>query len=579
MKKATQALPNQELIDARLRRGWSQQEVADRIGTTSVNVSRWERGATSPSPYFRQQLCVLFDASAHELGFLHTEKLSFLAPLSEPNEQAKYLSSYIEPVQHVESGGNGHAPSPLGTGLAQDTRSKHGTGSAADRVGASPTPTSPCPACGLASQVCTIPTVPPEPSYASASHKQNRLHMLRRLHHSYSDLMSRSLQGTVWLDLGLTKVPNAVQNVASLLLRTQSHAEQDWPAGTSILEAYNESGHELLIVGEPGTGKSTLLLDLAQRLVLQAEQDETNPLPVILPLSSWAVKRLPLQDWIVEKLRELYGVPHKVSTQWVREEAILPLLDGLDEMEESARPACIAAINTYRSSHLLPLVVCGRKAEYEAAASHESLTLQSAVVVQPLTPTQVESYLVQAGEKLAPLHCALKEDPSLQALVTTPLMLNVLVLTYQGKKVDHLPKIRTQLQHQAWTNYVARMVERRGEARRYSHSQIISYLCWLARQMKAHNRTVFYLEHQQPSWLDAREQRIYRLLVFVSMSGLAPLRHYIVRFLLWRTRRFPWRAVEFLNDATARILLGRVDGGYSFIHSHLLDYFASLDDM
>ncbi len=70
MKKAAHAISNQQLIEERLKRHWSQQEVADRVGTTTINVSRWERGMTSPGAYFRHQLCVLFDKSAEELGFV-----------------------------------------------------------------------------------------------------------------------------------------------------------------------------------------------------------------------------------------------------------------------------------------------------------------------------------------------------------------------------------------------------------------------------------------------------------------------------------------------------------------------------
>src|SRR6266700_1543722 len=61
---------NQRLIDERHQRQWSQQELANLIGTTPVNVSRWERGVTSPSPYFRQQLCTLLGKSPYELGLL-----------------------------------------------------------------------------------------------------------------------------------------------------------------------------------------------------------------------------------------------------------------------------------------------------------------------------------------------------------------------------------------------------------------------------------------------------------------------------------------------------------------------------
>lgn len=59
--------PRLGLTEARMQRSWSQQEVADRIGTTHVNVSRWERGITRPNPYFRRKLCALFGKSEEEL--------------------------------------------------------------------------------------------------------------------------------------------------------------------------------------------------------------------------------------------------------------------------------------------------------------------------------------------------------------------------------------------------------------------------------------------------------------------------------------------------------------------------------
>ncbi len=55
------------LTDARNTRHWTQHEVADHLGTTYVNVSRWERGITRPSPYFRKKLCALFGQTEQEL--------------------------------------------------------------------------------------------------------------------------------------------------------------------------------------------------------------------------------------------------------------------------------------------------------------------------------------------------------------------------------------------------------------------------------------------------------------------------------------------------------------------------------
>ncbi len=37
MKKGVQAIPNQQLLEERLRHHWTQQDVASRIGTTAMN--------------------------------------------------------------------------------------------------------------------------------------------------------------------------------------------------------------------------------------------------------------------------------------------------------------------------------------------------------------------------------------------------------------------------------------------------------------------------------------------------------------------------------------------------------------
>ena len=71
VKKAAQATPNELLIRARLERGWTQKDVADRVGAPlNLNVNRWERGTARPSAYYVQRLCEVFGKSASELGLL-----------------------------------------------------------------------------------------------------------------------------------------------------------------------------------------------------------------------------------------------------------------------------------------------------------------------------------------------------------------------------------------------------------------------------------------------------------------------------------------------------------------------------
>ncbi len=84
----------------RERRGWTQSEVAERIGTTQVNISRWEKGITAPGPYYRQKLGVLFGKTLTELGFVmeETERKEDIStppiPSPAPNQQPLWNIPY-----------------------------------------------------------------------------------------------------------------------------------------------------------------------------------------------------------------------------------------------------------------------------------------------------------------------------------------------------------------------------------------------------------------------------------------------------------------------------------------------------
>jgi transcriptional regulator with XRE-family HTH domain len=88
---------NDRLRTAREKRSWTQAQVAEKVGTTSVNVSRWENGITFPSRYYRQKLSALYATSARELGLTHESEegefsgapvpiFLFNEPLPEPGE-------------------------------------------------------------------------------------------------------------------------------------------------------------------------------------------------------------------------------------------------------------------------------------------------------------------------------------------------------------------------------------------------------------------------------------------------------------------------------------------------------------
>src|SRR5438093_1605605 len=66
----THHMPNERLKAHRLKKNWTQVYVATMIGTSDVEVSRWETGASIPSLYFREKLCELFSTTPEALGFV-----------------------------------------------------------------------------------------------------------------------------------------------------------------------------------------------------------------------------------------------------------------------------------------------------------------------------------------------------------------------------------------------------------------------------------------------------------------------------------------------------------------------------
>lgn len=75
---------HQKLKRERLRRGWSQADVAERIGSNTKTVSRWEQGKAFPGPYLRQKLAELYGKSTEELGLVAEQEVE-----NRDNERAR----------------------------------------------------------------------------------------------------------------------------------------------------------------------------------------------------------------------------------------------------------------------------------------------------------------------------------------------------------------------------------------------------------------------------------------------------------------------------------------------------------
>jgi DNA polymerase III delta prime subunit len=345
--------------------------------------------------------------------------------------------------------------------------------------------------------------------------RRNRRAMLAKLKSIWIDgLLEQSLAKELRIALDLIEKPDVVDLPLNAFVQELRQPPRALLAGTPIVEVFEKMGGELLILGAPGAGKTTLLLELARYLLDRAISDEGHPIPVMFNLSSWARRQQPFATWLVDELNSVYDVPRKVAQAWITGDALLLLLDGLDEVRPEQREACVAAINTFRRQHgTIELAVCSRIADYTALESR--LKLQGAVVIQPLTEQQIDRYLEHAGDRLGALRSALHADPNLRSLADSPLMLSIIALACRDMPSHILPTgdpIEAQ-RKQIFAAYVNQMFARRSVEMRYTREQTTHWLAWLAREMRRQEQPIFLLDRLQPEWLPSRVARVQYVLL------------------------------------------------------------------
>lgn len=86
-----------QLKHERLKRGWSQQDVADKVGSSEKTVARWERGGTLPRPYYRQKLAEIFEITVEAFG-LSTETSDEALAADELPQSEQLPSSSALPI-------------------------------------------------------------------------------------------------------------------------------------------------------------------------------------------------------------------------------------------------------------------------------------------------------------------------------------------------------------------------------------------------------------------------------------------------------------------------------------------------
>jgi hypothetical protein len=156
----------------------------------------------------------------------------------------------------------------------------------------------------------------------------------------------------------------------------------------------------LVVLGEPGAGKTVLMIRLVLQLLEPGRRQAGGPVPVLFSLASWNPAS-DLFDWLATQLAQDYpflAVPisgmrrdFTLASWLLLEDRILPVLDGLDEIPDVARAR---AVHEMTWTITRPVVVTCRTQEYLAIARTAGIPLPwAAVQLLPVTADVVADYL------------------------------------------------------------------------------------------------------------------------------------------------------------------------------------------
>lgn len=326
--------------------------------------------------------------------------------------------------------------------------------------------------------------------------------------HWIEGVLSRATEGVILVN-------QAMWQADELLTDPTSMQRTDLEIG--LAEAFDRHAQALLLLGDVGYGKTLNLLRLVRRLADRAvdASGAVTTVPVVFTLSAWTSKDHDLIAWMTSELAAKYLIPKRDAGLLFAESAIVPLLDGLDDVEPAVRTRCVTAINDYRRAHPHGgIVVTCRTSDY--AALPTPVRMNVAIVLRELTEREIGRQLRAASQ--LELLSALDASGVLEELSRTPLLLHVMriafrdSIVFRGALNDRAEAVKELFE--AFIASVFRSHDVRPE-------DIRPTLEHAAQLMQRTGRTLLLLEDAQPSWLRRfRDQSLYAIVSRAIVASL-----------------------------------------------------------
>ncbi|MDF5727841.1 MAG: NACHT domain-containing protein, partial [Rhizonema sp. PD38] len=358
---------------------------------------------------------------------------------------------------------------------------------------------------------------------SSAKRDRIRQILLKQVGKEVDIRLNTSLHNRVYIALNVEQNPEQIELpwASEIKVGNRPKIKLD---NTDIIKVFaqDDIAGRLLILGQPGAGKTTMLIKLTDELVKRAQNNQADPVPVLFTLSDWKKDYQNIKDWLVEQLKSKYGVRKDIGRQWVANQEIIPLLDGLDELAAERQEKCVIQINEFLNpkNWNSPLVICSRIEEYQRYTT--LLQLNNSLELSSLSPQQVTQYLQNIGD--FQLLSNISHDKDLSELAKTPLLLNVIVLSAEEISIETWQQFNSSEERLSYLfdAYIRIMLKRpyRDKGKQPKAENTQRWLSWLAYRLVKESTTEFLIERMQPNWLENQVKKNIYNLSFWGLIGL-----------------------------------------------------------
>ena len=155
---------------------------------------------------------------------------------------------------------------------------------------------------------------------------------------------------------------------------------------------------QLVVLGAPGSGKSTLIYRLVLDILARWGD---GPVPVLLSAASWRPEIDSFRTWILHELLRYPGFANfsfesEEMAKFLADGLIIPVVDGFDELPAGLRRIAFFALSAGQTRRA-PTVVACRTEDYHEAVSLVGHPLPKAAIIE-ISPFGVEDVVLYLSE-------------------------------------------------------------------------------------------------------------------------------------------------------------------------------------